>query len=220
MKKSTIGLIVGLIIVVFGASMAYNALQNKDLAQNKQQSEEGLEVKPDGPVTETPNQSRAKAPDFTVFDGEGKQVKFSDLGGKPTVINFWASWCSFCKIEMPDFQEVYDKYKGQNIEFMMIAGTDGKRETRETADSFLKENTYNLPVYYDEALFNRDGLDVLDSANAAYMISGYPSTVFVDSDGNVAGIYSGALDQARLTKLVEFIMDENNNQKSMDEALK
>ena len=77
-----------------------------------------------------------------------------------------------------------------------------------------------MPIYYDEALMGKDGSDIMESANAAYRISGYPSTVFVDRDGYVVGIYTGALDEARLTKLVDFIMDESNSGKSMEDALK
>ena len=51
---------------------------------------------------------RVEAPDFTVFDENGEAVTLSSLEGKPVVINFWTSWCTYCKQEMPDFQEVYD----------------------------------------------------------------------------------------------------------------
>ena len=47
------------------------------------------------------------APDFTVYDREGNPHKLSDFFGKPIVLNFWASWCSPCKMEMPDFNEKY-----------------------------------------------------------------------------------------------------------------
>lgn len=228
MKKSTIGLIIGLIIVIAGASIGYNALKDKDEAQKTSELEsralESVQDEDEGQAEDSEEkkseEQKFKAPDFTVFDKEGKQVKFSDFKGKPAVINFWASWCSFCKVEMPDFQNVYDKYKDENIVFMMVAGTDGQRETRESADKYLESNSYTLPIYYDEALVGRDNLDILESANAAYMVSGYPSTVFVDSDGYLVGIYTGALDEGRLTKVVDFIMDEANNGKSLEEAFK
>ena len=50
------------------------------------------------------------APDFTVLDYEGNAVKLSDYKGKPVVLNFWATWCYYCKQEMPDFDKAAEKY--------------------------------------------------------------------------------------------------------------
>lgn len=227
MKKSTILLIVALVAIVGIASAGYNSLKAKEntpqVAQANGTDDQAAAAKESSEENVTgAQQERPKiaAPNFVVFDEEENQIYFEDLVGKPAVINFWASWCSYCKVEMPDFQRVYDNYKDKDITFMMIAGTDGQRETRETAKALFDEEGFTMPIYYDEALMGKDDLDVMASANAAYRISGYPSTVFVDSDGFVAGIYTGALDEARLTKLVDFLMDENNNGKSLEDAFK
>ena len=52
---------------------------------------------------------RAMAPDMTVYDRDGKEVHLSDYIGKPIVLNFWASWCGPCQMEMPDFNEKYQE---------------------------------------------------------------------------------------------------------------
>ena len=65
------------------------------------------------------------APDFTVYDASGKAVKLSDFRGTPVVINFWASWCKYCKEEMPDFNEVYKQYNG-SVKFLFIDWVDGQ----------------------------------------------------------------------------------------------
>lgn len=226
MKKSTIYLVVALVAIIAAASFGYDNLQKKEAAANQEaQINMAKEAEPkmastDEKQSEPATKPRIASPNFIVFDKAGEQVSFENIAGKPAVLNFWASWCSFCKVEMPDFQKVYDKYKDENITFMMIDGTDGKRETRESADKLFEENAYTMPIYYDEALMGRDGLDIMVSANAAFRISGYPSTVFIDSEGYVSGIYTGALDEARLTKLVDFMLDESNNGKSLEEALK
>lgn len=119
---------------------------------------------------------------------------------------------------MVDFQNVYDKYKDTDLNLMMINGTDGQRETRELADQLFDENGYSMPIYYDEALAGKGELDINQSANAAYRITGYPTTAFIDREGNLAGYYTGALDKKRLEKLVEFLMDDNNIGKPLADA--
>ena len=68
------------------------------------------------------------APDFTVYDLEGNEVHLTDFFGKPIIVNFWASWCGPCKMEMPDFDVAYNTYK-DDIVFLMVNMTDGSRET-------------------------------------------------------------------------------------------
>ncbi|MBQ4347432.1 MAG: TlpA family protein disulfide reductase, partial [Firmicutes bacterium] len=87
------------------------------------------------------------APDFTVYDSEGNAVMLSDFIGKPIVLNFWASWCGPCKMEMPEFNEAYAEL-GEDIQFLMVNVTTG-RETQESASAFIEENGYSFPVFYD-----------------------------------------------------------------------
>ena len=79
------------------------------------------------------------APNFTVYDLNGNEVNLTDFFGKPIIVNFWASWCGPCQMEMPDFNEAYAIYKDE-IEFLMVNMTDGSRETVEKASSFITES--------------------------------------------------------------------------------
>lgn len=121
---------------------------------------------------------------------------------------------------MGDFQEVYDQFKDTDLNWMMVNGTDGQYETREKANKLFTDNGYTMPIYFDEALSGKDGVDVQSSAAANYPIQGYPTTAFIDRSGGVAGVYTGALDKETLKKLVEFIMDDNNIGKPLKDALK
>lgn len=119
---------------------------------------------------------------------------------------------------MGDFQKVYDEYSGKGLNMMMINATDGNRESREDADKYFAKEGYSMPILYDEALAGRDGIDIEQSANLSFGVMGYPTTVFIDKGGNLAGAHTGPLDEANLKKIVEFIMDDANTGKSLAEA--
>ena len=167
-------------------------------------SEPPAEADPEPPVenepspTEEPSDPAEEelsfAPDFTVFDREGNEISLSDFVGKPVVLNFWASWCSPCKMEMPDFDEAFKTY-GENIHFVMVNLTDGNRETVESASAFIKEAGYSFPVYYDTSY----------SAAIAYGTSSIPVTYFIDAEGHAIAYGMGALDAETLQMGIDMI---------------
>lgn len=150
-------------------------------------------------VTESTGQQEAEeteetaAPDFTVLDENGEKVSLSDYAGKPIVLNFWASWCHYCKVEMPDFDEAYRNHP--EIQFMMVNVTDGSQETMESARDFLAEAGYEFPVFYDTEL----------DAAMTYGATGLPMTVFIDADGNLVTYARGMLQAQQLEQGIEMI---------------
>lgn len=136
-----------------------------------------------------------KAPDFTVYDGEGNEVRLSDYQGKPVIINFWASWCGPCKSEMPEFQAAYEEY-GQEIEFLMVNLTDGYRETQEKAEEYLEEQGYTFPVYFDTD----------SDAAITYGVMGIPTTYFIDAEGNAVAAAASALDGETLQIGIDMVL--------------
>lgn len=138
-----------------------------------------------------------KAPDFTVYDLEGNEVNLSDFFGKPIILNFWASWCGPCKMEMPDFNEAYQIYN-EDITFLMVNMTDGSRETVDIASSFIEESGYVFPVYYDTSY----------SAAITYSVSSLPTTYFLDTEGNLIAQARGAIDAATLQQGIDMIYDK------------
>ena len=136
------------------------------------------------------------APDFTVYDGEQNPVKLSQYSGKPIVLNFWASWCGPCQMEMPHFEQAYLDL-GEDVQFLMVNMTGG-RETRKSAQDFLDEMGYTFPVLFDldmDALYN-------------YQVYSLPMTVFIDGAGNVQDMAIGAIDEATLLSKIALIYTE------------
>ena len=153
----------------------------------------GQSVQPEVSIPTEPAQETVPAPDFTVYDAEGNPVKLSDYFGKPIVLNFWASWCGPCRMEMPHFEKAYQEM-GEDIQFVMVNMTTG-RETQQSAQDFLDETGYTFPVLFDTT----------GDAAIAYGAYSLPMSVFIDAQGNVQDLAIGAIDEATLLGKIEKI---------------
>ena len=187
-----------LVALIAGASSLYDRLgsayEMEQLATNQSPvaAETTAAKETNSGETETPAKT---APDFSVVDADGNEVKLSDFFGKPIVLNFWASWCGPCKSEMPDFDEAYREL-GEDIQFLMVNMTDGDRETVEVAKAFIADAGYSFPVYYD----------VNFDAAITYGVSSLPTTYFIDGQGNLVAYGKGAMSAETLQKGIDMIM--------------
>lgn len=204
-KKKLIIYIISFAIIMILSLLSYNLLkqnfqgqnlltfQEKTVETNEANIDKEVEMDKDNNdkkiETETP-----KAPDFYVFTENNEKVFLTDFIGKPTVINFWATWCPNCVIEMPYFQEVYEEM-GDTINFMMIDLVDGNRETFEDGKNFIKKHKFTFPVYYD----------LEQSAGYAFGIRVLPTTFFVDKNGYIQGVAQGQIDKTTLLKGIDLI---------------
>ena len=188
-KKSKLLLAaVAMVALLLGASVLYKQLA--DNAEHDNLSGTNNNAAADS-QQEQPKQF---PPDFTVVDASGREVKLSDFRGKPTVVNFWASWCGPCKSEMPDFDAVYQRM-GNEIHFLMVNMTDGGQETLSGAQKFIADSAYTFPVYYDTQL----------SAAMAYGVSSLPTTYFFDAEGYGVAYAVGAISEDDLLRGIEMI---------------
>ena len=174
-------LILSLVVLILGATRLYNILTAR------------VQTESIAAGTKTPQ--RQAAPDFTVYDLEGNAHKLSDFVGTPVVLNFWASWCGPCKMEMPDFEEKYQAY-GDRVQFLMVNLTDGSQETVDSASAFVQGQGYTFPVYFDTDL----------DAAYKYGINAVPVTYFIDREGNLVTYRQGMLSGDILQQGIEMLL--------------
>ncbi|HYG57970.1 MAG TPA: redoxin domain-containing protein [Symbiobacteriaceae bacterium] len=124
------------------------------------------------------------APDFALQALDGTQVRLADLKGKPVVINFWASWCSPCRKEMPDFEVMYQQYREQGLVVLGI----NVGEPRVTVADFRQQVGVTFPIL----------TDVHEDAQSAYKILPLPATFFVDRSGTIRSIYQYQMSRSQM----------------------
>ena len=202
-KKNIIIGVILFVILIAAAATAYNVLSKKYRPDNilpvneKRGSQENGEGDLESEEQDQINASeKMKAADFTVYDMDGNAIKLSEMFGKPIVVNFWASWCSPCKSEMPEFEKFWNEM-GEEVTFIMVNMTDGARETKETASGFIEENGYTFPIYYDTDY----------EAATAYGITALPTTLFIDAQGYVVTGVVSSLDEESLRTAISMIQE-------------
>jgi cytochrome c biogenesis protein CcmG, thiol:disulfide interchange protein DsbE len=126
---------------------------------------------------------------FDGFGAEGEGGSFGDYGGRPLVVNFFASWCTPCIEEMPEFEAVHQQLGG-DVAFLGLNYWDRDQATAQR----LVERT---GVTYD---LGRDAQGEILQELGGY---GMPTTVFVDSSGVVRSVHTGKLDAAGLSRIID-----------------
>lgn len=181
------------VILIFACVKSYESLTKKYTMKEISKEIENSEIEENTDIEKTVE----KATDFTVIDTNGKKVSLSDYIGKPVVVNFWATWCGPCKMELPAFDKLCKEYGGQ-VSFMMVNLTDGYQETVDGVKQFVSENEYTFPVFFDTEY----------SASNSYQIYSIPETIFVDKEGNLVKSQIGAMSEEILRKYIEELIGE------------
>jgi len=141
---------------------------------------------------------RLPAPDFTLPKPDGTKVSLKDFRGKVVFLNFWATWCEFCKDEMPAMNRLYSEFKGKGFEIVAVNVKDKRPE----ALAFVKQLKLTYPIVMDPE----------GEVGLLYGAFGMPTTYLIDRKGIVlarlwgpAGWYSPA---AR--KLIAELVEQKN----------
>lgn len=136
-----------------------------------------------GPQDPAPISSGGRAPGFSLSTTDGGKLSLGDLGGKPLVINFWATYCPPCKAEMPLLQQAVGAQPG--VRLVLINEGDGAQQAR----AFL-----NAVGVRQQSLLDADL-----AAGRAFGVTALPLTVFVKADGTISGRHVGQIDDRVLS---------------------
>lgn len=138
--------------------------------------------------------------DFTLKDQYGNTHTLSDYKGKTVFLNFWATWCSPCRAEMPDIQKLYEEFQQEEEDIVILgvaAPNLGREKSEEGIKGFLEENGYTYPVL----------MDTEAEAFQAYGINSFPTTFMIDKDGNVFGYIPGQLSEETMRDIIRQTVD-------------
>jgi len=126
-----------------------------------------------------------QAYDFKLQDLSGSSVSLADFRGQPVIINFWATWCAPCRIEMPELQASFEKYKEDGLVILAL----DQDESAEVVRSF----------FHDEfGLTFTPLLDVDQAVAVQYGVFNFPSSFFINSDGIITAIHRGPALQSQI----------------------
>lgn len=138
------------------------------------------------PVTGQP------APDFEMAYPDGRRVRLSDLRGQPVLINFWATWCGPCRVEMPELVKAYEAHREHGLVILAV----NVRESAQQVQPFVDEFGMGFPV----------ALDLNGEISRQYQIRNLPSSIFISRDGLIAVRWVGVLTPEQLRKHLERIL--------------
>jgi peroxiredoxin len=133
------------------------------------------------------------APDFTLPNLNDQPITLSELRGKPTIINFWTTWCPPCNEELPALQATYTKHH-QEVNLLAVS----VREEKTTVQPFAQEKGLTFPIL----------LDTNGRVMKMYQVQGYPTTVFLDAEGMIVNRHIGSLDEATIETYLEPLLPE------------
>lgn len=169
MKRNNIVLVVVIVVVIAMVISAKRVHRGAGVA--------GAAVQGDGVGT--------VAPDFTLTTLDGKKVKLSDYRGKAVLLNFWATWCGPCKVEIPWFMDLEKEYKPQGLVVLGVAMDD---DGRQTVAKFAQE----MKIDYTVVLGNDDVADQYGG------VEGLPTTFYLDRNGKIVKKVAGLVSHSEI----------------------
>lgn len=150
------------------------------------------------PIVETGSpEPGSQAPDFVLNDLANKPLRLSDLRGRPVVLNFFASWCVPCRLELPHIREAHFRSKDEGYVVLGVAVQD----SREAIQSMAKTEGLTFPVVIDGD----------STVAAAYQVAGPPYTFFINGRGTIVSVVAGAMEKQTLERELKKLLGRKSS---------
>jgi thiol-disulfide isomerase/thioredoxin len=192
---------VALALILSAFALSSSGCAPDSLAEQFREGDNKNYIAGDGTVTEFALGSRPKAADWSGISESGQNLSSDQLAGVITVMNFWYAGCAPCRIEMPELIELQDQFLSDQVQFIGV----NVRDTAETALAFARQVNLNFPSVMDA----KTGSVVL-SFTGVVTPQAVPTTLVIDSDGNVSARVLGRIDKRILETLIETVVSEKN----------
>ncbi|HTQ53218.1 MAG TPA: TlpA disulfide reductase family protein [Bryobacteraceae bacterium] len=150
-------------------------------------------AKPVRAASVKPATERRAAPDFALKDADGKTVRLSDYKGKVVLLDFWATYCGPCKIEIPWFMDFERKHKDQGFSVLGVSMDDDGWDAVKPFINDLAIN-YRVVVGNDATAEKYGGIEAL------------PTTFLIDRDGNIASVHVGLTSKSEIEDDIEQLL--------------
>jgi len=141
-----------------------------------------------------PPSERGLAPDFNLEDANGKRVKLTDLKGKVVLVNFWATWCEGCQIEIPWFVEFQKEYASRGL---VVVGISLDDDGWKSVKPWIQAKKVNYPI-----VIGNEGL------GKQYGLEGMPLTALVDREGRMADVHRGIVEKTAAQQEITDLLQE------------
>ncbi len=181
-------LISGFIVFLLIAGLFLMQRNDEDQASSRQS--ESTHAKQTAHTKSEPLQEGSAALDFSLETWTGDALQLYNNNGKPTLINFWASWCPPCKKEMPHIQEAYEQYH-DDLNFFMINLTFN--DNLEAMNRYIEENEFTFPVL----------LDKTGDVTKEYEVMAIPTTYIVDANNVITHKVTGPMTKGMLQSMLD-----------------
>lgn len=124
-----------------------------------------------------------RAPDFELPALESKKVKLSDFKGKKVLLNFWATWCPPCRMEMPHMERFYEDFREKDV-VVIAVNVSTTEKSVDDVPKFVKQFELSFPVVLDEK----------GDVSETYQVIAYPTSYIIDSQGVIRHKFQGAIN--------------------------